>query len=208
MGIIIIGDIAMIYVKLLNDVKVFDFNPSVAGLELSKTEKRKFIKEKSLTGEKVAAVVGVGTNDDFGQIVKGSMFISSKKVDAETFVKVYSQGWQVLLDLSTNALKVFKFVYGYMIENMKKDEIVLNYNSLKRMKLITISQPCFNSGVNELINKNCIFKTNFPFTYFLNVQYFFNGERHYLIQEYQLVKKITNKELEQPELGDDNNEDE
>ena len=200
----------MKYVKLLEDLEVFDYNPSIAGIVLSDKPRKKFIKEKTLEGEKVAAVVGLGGNNDFGEVVKGSMFISSKEVDQGTFVKVYAEGWKVLLDLSPSALKVFKFVYQYMLNHMKKDEIVLNYKTFKDMKLLTMSQPVFNSGVNELINKKCIFKSRYPFSYFLNVQYFFNGERHYLIQEYKLVKNF--KEFEQQDLltqiGDIDNEDE
>ena len=196
----------MKYVKLLEDLEVFDYNPSIAGIVLSDKPRKKFIKEKTLEGEKVAAVVGLGGNNDFGEVVKGSMFISSKEVDQGTFVKVYAEGWKVLLDLSPSALKVFKFVYQYMLNHMKKDEIVLNYKTFKDMKLLTMSQPVFNSGVNELINKKCIFKSRYPFSYFLNVQYFFNGERHYLIQEYKLVKNF--KEFEQQDLltqiGEDN----
>jgi hypothetical protein len=188
----------MKYVKLLEDLEVFDYNPSIAGIVLSDKPRKKFIKEKTLEGEKVAAVVGLGGNNDFGEVVKGSMFISSKEVDQGTFVKVYAEGWKVLLDLSPSALKVFKFVYQYMLNHMKKDEIVLNYKTFKDMKLLTMSQPVFNSGVNELINKKCIFKSRYPFSYFLNVQYFFNGERHYLIQEYKLVKNF--KEFEQQDL--------
>ena len=188
----------MKYVKLLEDLEVFDYNPSIAGIVLSDKPRKKFIKEKTLEGEKVAAVVGLGGNNDFGEVVKGSMFISSKEVDQGTFVKVYAEGWKVLLDLSPSALKVFKFVYQYMLNHMKKDEIVLNYKTFKDMKLLTMSQPVFNSGVNELINKKCIFKPRYPFSYFLNVQYFFNGERHYLIQEYKLVKNF--KEFEQQDL--------
>lgn len=196
------------YTKRENEIIKYEINPSVANLLLSDKPRKKFIREKTLTDEKVAAVVGVGVNDDFGELVKGSMFISSKKVDSETFVKVYAEGWRVLLDLSGTALKVFKFIYKQVLDNPKKDSIVLHYTSLKARNLIEMSQPTFKSGLNELLNKNCLFSSYEPNIYFLNVQYFFNGERHYLIQEYQLVKKITNKELEQPELGGDNNEDE
>jgi hypothetical protein len=196
------------YTKRENEIIKYEINPSVANLLLSDKPRKKFIREKTLTDEKVAAVVGVGVNDDFGELVKGSMFISSKKVDSETFVKVYAEGWRVLLDLSGTALKVFKFIYKQVLDNPKKDSIVLHYTSLKARNLIEMSQPTFKSGLNELLNKNCLFSSYEPNIYFLNVQYFFNGERHYLIQEYQLVKKITNKELEQPELGDYNNEDE
>ena len=196
------------YTKRENEIIKYEINPSVANLLLSDKPRKKFIREKTLTDEKVAAVVGVGVNDDFGELVKGSMFISSKKVDSETFVKVYAEGWRVLLDLSGTALKVFKFIYKQVLDNPKKDSIVLHYTSLKARNLIEMSQPTFKSGLNELLNKNCLFSSYEPNIYFLNVQYFFNGERHYLIQEYQLVKKINNKELEQPELGGDNNEDE
>lgn len=196
------------YTKRENEIIKYEINPSVANLLLSDKPRKKFIREKTLTDEKVAAVVGVGVNDDFGELVKGSMFISSKKVDSETFVKVYAEGWRVLLDLSGTALKVFKFIYKQVLDNPKKDSIVLHYTSLKARNLIEMSQPTFKSGLNELLNKNCLFSSYEPNIYFLNVQYFFNGERHYLIQEYQLVKKITNKELEQPELGDNNNEEE
>lgn len=196
------------YTKRENEIIKYEINPSVANLLLSDKPRKKFIREKTLTDEKVAAVVGVGVNDDFGELVKGSMFISSKKVDSETFVKVYAEGWRVLLDLSGTALKVFKFIYKQVLDNPKKDSIVLHYTSLKARNLIEMSQPTFKSGLNELLNKNCLFSSYEPNIYFLNVQYFFNGERHYLIQEYQLVKKITNKELEQPELGDYNNEEE
>ena len=196
------------YTTRENEIIKYEINPSVANLLLSDKPRKKFIREKTLTDEKVAAVVGVGVNDDFGELVKGSMFISSKKVDSETFVKVYAEGWRVLLDLSGTALKVFKFIYKQVLDNPKKDSIVLHYTSLKARNLIEMSQPTFKSGLNELLNKNCLFSSYEPNIYFLNVQYFFNGERHYLIQEYQLVKKITNKELEQPELGDYNNEEE
>jgi hypothetical protein len=185
------------YTKRENEIIKYEINPSVANLLLSDKPRKKFIREKTLTDEKVAAVVGVGVNDDFGELVKGSMFISSKKVDSETFVKVYAEGWRVLLDLSGTALKVFKFIYKQVLDNPKKDNIVLHYTSLKARNLIEMSQPTFKSGLNELLNKNCLFSSYEPNIYFLNVQYFFNGERHYLIQEYKLDKKT---ELEQPDL--------
>jgi|JI10StandDraft_1071094.scaffolds.fasta_scaffold85249_3 hypothetical protein len=185
------------YTKRENEVIKYEVNPSVANLLLSDKPRKKFIREKTLTDEKVAAVVGVGVNDDFGELVKGSMFISSKKVDSETFVKVYAEGWKVLLDLSGTALKVFKFIYKQVLDNPKKDSIILHYTSLKARNLIEMSQPTFKSGLNELLNKNCLFSSYDPNIYFLNVQYFFNGERHYLIQEYRLDKQT---ELEQPDL--------
>ena len=185
------------YTKRENEIIKYEINPSVANLLLSDKPRKKFIREKTLTDEKVAAVVGVGVNDDFGELVKGSMFISSKKVNSETFVKVYAEGWKVLLDLSGTALKVFKFIYKQVLDNPKKDNIVLHYTSLKARNLIEMSQPTFKSGLNELLNKNCLFSSYEPNIYFLNVQYFFNGERHYLIQEYKLDKKT---ELEQPDL--------
>lgn len=181
------------YTKLSNEIIRYEINPSIENLKLSTNPRKNFVKEKSLDGEKVAAVVGIGRNDDFGQMIKGSMFISSKKVDTETFVKVYAEGWKVLLDLSGTALKVFKFIYKQVLDNPKKDSILLNFKSLKQRNLISMSQPTFNSGLNELINKQCLFSTYDPSFYFLNVQYFFNGERHCLIQEYQLIKELNSK---------------
>jgi hypothetical protein len=48
------------------------------------------------------------------------------------------------------------------------------------------SQPTFNSGLNELLSKQIIFKSMYSGQYFINIKFFFNGDRVNIVQTYKL----------------------
>ncbi len=159
------------YKKLDTPLQSYMTNPSVKSLQFETRNKRVFIKDNQAliitdarTGEQT-----VGTSS--------ATFVKPEIIDAEKFIKMYTAGIDELMNLSASGLKVFKLVYTMMRENPNTDLFTLDFTSLTALKIWKWSQPTFNNGLNELLSRNVLFKSVYPAQYFINVKYFFNGDR-------------------------------
>ena len=123
-----------------------------------------------------------------GEIVETTTFYTKKIVDADTFVKIYSNRLKDLFDLSKTAIKVF----FYFIDQMNKP-----YNINTSMILIDI-QECVDycdysantqvyAGLIELVKAGIIAKAHRRNLFHIDPNTVFNGNRMMVMEEY--IKK-------------------
>lgn len=174
-------------------------NPSLTprNMDLFIKEKKKFVKNPYKPSEEMEITQQMGTRQVKGQ--EGWIFAESVEVDQETFIKFYADGLNAIFELSSASLKVFKLIYGQVLNKHNNDKIILAYEELDEKKLINFSRVTFFRGINELLNKEILFKSKVTNQYFINVQYFYNGNR--LVQMKQVILK-KKEQVEQPDLLD------
>lgn len=168
------------YKKLELPVQTYLTNPSVQALQFEHRNKRVFIKDNQAliitdarTGEQTA-----GTSS--------ATFVKPELIDAEKFIKLYTMGIDELMNLSASGLKVFKIVYTMMRESPNTDLFTLDFEYLKALKVWKWSKTTFHNGLNELLSRNVLYKAVAPAQYFINVKFFFNGDRINIVKSYQL----------------------
>jgi hypothetical protein len=183
--------------KSKKDLPEYLDNPSLTpkNLELFIKEKKKFVKNPYKPSEEIEITQQMGTKQIKGQ--EGWIFAETIEVDQETFIKFYADGLNAIFELSAASLKVFKLVYSQVLNKHNNDKIILAYEELDEKKLINFSRVTFFRGINELLNKEILFKSKVTNQYFINVQYFYNGNR--LVQMKQVILK-KKEEFEQPDL--------
>lgn len=155
-------------------------NPSINEVSFESRNRRVFVKNNQ------AVII---TDTQTGEQVTGNSmatFVKPDIVDTEKFIKIYTAGIDELMNLSASGLKLFKLIYMMMRENKDTDVFTLDYTTLKAYGKWKWSQPTFNNGLNELLNHKVLFKSIAPAQYFINVKFFFNGNRINIVQSYKL----------------------
>lgn len=160
--------------------KTYLVNPSLETLSFETRNKRVFIKDNQ------ALIITDARTGEQTSGTSSATFVKPEIIDTEKFIKIYTAGIDELMNLSASGLKVFKLVYTMMRENPNTDVFTLDYATLKAYNQWKWSQPTFNNGLNELLNHNVLFKAIAPAQYFINVKFFFNGDRINIVKSYQL----------------------
>lgn len=83
-----------------------------------------------------------------------------------------------------------------MLMTPNADAIILDFKTLKAKNQWNFSQPTFNTGINELVSRQILFKSITPAQYFINVKYVYNGDRVTTVKTYRLKKSKPVLELE------------
>lgn len=172
---------AKTYKKLESPVQVYMSNPSISQVNnsiLSRTKKH-FLRN----GDR-ALVLDGETGEHIGHM--GAVFLEERTVDTEQFIKLFTAGIEELMNLSSAGLKLFKLIYELMLDTPNVDFFTLDYKTLKALQKWSYSQPTFNTGLNELLNRGIIYKSVAPAQYFVNVSLFYNGDRITLLKSYKL----------------------
>lgn len=166
--------------QLKTTLPKYNHNPSVEDLSLQTRNKRVFIQNnKALiitdarTGEQMTANAG-------------ATFVRPEIVDTEQFIKIYTSGVAQLAELSGAGHKMFSTIYKIMLNAPNNDRLHIEYNDLTYKKLWQYTQKTFISGINDLLKNNIIFQTISPNVFFINVKFFFNGDRINIVKSYQL----------------------
>lgn len=172
---------AKTYKKLESPVQTYLSNPSIdlVTSNLATRTKKQFLKNGSR-----ALVLDGETGEHLGHM--GAVFLEEKTVDTEQFIKLFTRGVEELMDLSSAGLKIFRLIYSLMLEAPNTDFFTLDFKTLKALKKWEYSQPTFNTGLNELLIKNIIYKSLAPAQYFVNIGLFYNGDRITLVKSYKL----------------------
>jgi hypothetical protein len=140
---------------------------------------------------------------DTGQVLsKGMMsFVAEKEVDTEEFVKIYLAGIRKYGELKKAGAMIFEFVYHTISGKNGKgnDTVAINWTLANEWKP-DLTRPTYQRGMNELLNKEFIFRTVTADYYFVNVRYMFNGDRIALVQSYRRKERKNEKALLQNEL--------
>jgi hypothetical protein len=173
---------AYTYKKLEAPPIEYETNPSIIKIESSLVVKKV---KRTIKGDKSLIITDARTGvQQTGYY--GATFYEEKIVDPEKFIKLYTGGVDELLDLSAAGLKVFRVIYLILMEKPNTDIFTLEYSGLSTLKKWKWSQATFISGINELLSKQILFKSIFTAQYFLNVKFFFNGDRVNIVKSYKL----------------------
>ena len=160
--------------------QIYLTNPSLAAVTFETRNKRVFVKDNQ------ALIITDTSTGEQTMGTSSATFVKPELVDTEKFIKLYTAGVDELMNLSSSGLKVFRLVYTMMRENQNTDLFTLDYTTLKAYNKWKWSQPTFNNGLNELLNHNVLFKSVSPAQYFINIKFFFSGNRINVVQAYQL----------------------
>ena len=156
----------------------YDFNPSVANLNLVTKNKRIFTKGNSTL---------ILTDSNTGEIIPTqATFVRPEVVDTEQFIKIYVSGVAVLANLTSAGHNVFGLVYKLMLENPNEDRVFLDFNDLSGRKIWSYARITFIRGVNELLSNEILYQSLANNMFYINMQYFFNGDRINLVKSYKL----------------------
>lgn len=169
-------------------------NPSLENMSVSTKNKKSFLNNGSKH-----LIIDEGTGEHVGHM--GAVFIEEKTVDTEQFIKLFAAGVEQLADLSASGYRMFKLVYGLMLENPNTDKILIEYNDLCYLKKWEQSQRTFQRGISELLLKEIIYQSISPNLYFINVRLFYNGDRVSILKSYKLRKTDAIKNTKQDLLS-------
>lgn len=136
---------------------------------------------------------------DTGEVMaKGTFgFIEETEVDAEKFVKVYLDGIRQFGQLAKAGSTLFEIVYRELSgpNGRDKDTIMMNFYLAQRY-LQDMSRRTYERGMNELLEKEFLYRSVVTDMYFVNVRYMFNGDRMVVVKAY----RRKGSRSDQPEL--------
>lgn len=139
-------------------------NPFISEENFKPKSRRKIKRNKSLN--EVYDADGVVHGGIIGFEVMPELY------DAQRFTKVYKQGWLVMSELSSSALKVLL----YFISNLDYRDTV-DFDIRKCTKFTGYKDKShIYKAIRELKDKNVIADTDSPRLYFLNPTMFFLGK--------------------------------
>jgi hypothetical protein len=120
-----------------------------------------------------------------GEIVsKVAGFWQAEEVDSTKFVKLFVRGVQALKELSGSGTKVFEVLYLRMQENIGRDQIYMAFSAVDQA-VTPMSNPTYDRGMRELIEKSFIAATPMQGVYWINPSFIWNGDRLAFVKEYR-----------------------
>jgi hypothetical protein len=159
-------------------VTIHDENPFMMELQTKTrrvTNKRGDMMLVSNEGEIVANVAG---------------FWEAEEVDATKFVKLFIKGVKALKELTAPGTKVFEVLYLRVQENIGKDQVYMAFAAVDQA-LTPMSNPTYDRGMRELIEKGFIAATPMQGVYWLNPSFVWNGDRLAFVKEYRRASSKT-----------------
>ncbi len=166
--------------QLKSTLQKYEFNPSIPTLQTK--NRRRVI---SSSGNSALVITDTRTGEqNIGEYT--ATFVRPEVVDTEKFIKIYMAGVEKLALLSGAGHKMFGVIYKSMIENHNNDRLFLEFNDLVYRKLWKFTQQTFINGMNDLLKNEIIFQSISSNMYFINMKYFFNGDRIDIVTSYKL----------------------
>jgi hypothetical protein len=164
-------------------VAVYEKNPFMMEMQTKTrrvTNKRGDMMLVSNEGELVSNVAG---------------FWEAEEVDSTKFVKLFVKGVKALKELTGAGTKVFEVLYLRVQENMGKDQVYMSFAAVDQA-LTPMSNPTYDRGMRELIEKGFIAATPMQGVYWLNPSFIWNGDRLAFVKEYRKtsVKKVIERD--------------
>lgn len=123
-------------------------------------------------------------------------FWKTQEVDSTKFVKLFTQGVKALTGLSQTGIRVFEILHSIMQDNIGKDIVYISYSFINKLDK-PMSNPTYDRGMRELIEKGFIAASNHQGLFWINPNFIWNGDRLAFVQEYKLkvdtdIKDICN----------------
>lgn len=168
---------------------IYEANPSVAGGRF----RTKITPMRTAAGDK-AYMISPNTGEVIGEGTFG--FVEEKELDTAQFVKVYLEGIKQYGQLSKAGASVFEVVYRTIsgASGKDKDTVTLNYLLAQRWNG-TLRRRTYERGMNELLDKEFLYRSLAADTYFVNVNFMFNGDRMVVVRQYRRIGSSLQTEL-------------
>lgn len=156
-----------------NEVSRYKTNPFLEDFAIKKKDK---MVKVSVLGKNDSVLVNQATGE-----VSGTHIVSYKKVDADQFVKLFTQNIALTFDLTSAGIKAFNVVM-WIIQNeaLNSDLITVSKYHVEDFNEVnnkTISLKTFYRGLKELEKNKIIAKYLINSQYFINPNFVFNGDR-------------------------------
>jgi Firmicute plasmid replication protein (RepL) len=110
-------------------------------------------------------------------------FWEAEEVDSTKFVKLFVKGVAALKELTGAGTKVFEVLYLKIQENIGQDQIYMSFSSVDQT-LTPMSNPTYDRGMRELIEKGFLAATPNMGLYWINPSFIWNGDRLAFVKEY------------------------
>jgi hypothetical protein len=111
-------------------------------------------------------------------------FWEAEEVDSTKFVKLFVKGVKALKELTGAGTKVFEVLYLRVQENIGKDQVFMAFAAVDQA-LTPMSNPTYDRGMREIIEKGFIAATPVQGWYWLNPSFVWNGDRLAFVKEYR-----------------------
>jgi hypothetical protein len=166
--------------KSKNDTHVeYKLNPFCFNEEIKIKTKTRNLTAKA--GTELIEKNGTNTETFFTNIVQ------KKEVDTEEFIKLFTAQIKFYFDLTKTAYKVFFIVLRIYQQSIGGDRIYLTcktaQNIAESIDGFRLSTPIYYRGIDELIEKQIIAKSDQKYNYFINPAVIFNGDRARFVKE-------------------------
>lgn len=153
-------------------------NPSVP--ERGSLQTRSKLKQIA-EGHSKAMIVHPGTGEVLG---KASVaFMQGEDVDQQQFVKLYIDGVKGVTGLTKAGAKVLEMVIHQMNENPGVDKVTLSAFLAKKEG---VEERTYQRGLRDLQSREVLFASHAEGTFFINIQYIFNGNRLHFVKSFYL----------------------
>lgn len=177
----------------LRELRTFPENPFLDGVGYN-TRKRTEI----LFDGKQAVI-----SSETGEVLEDSLAVARvKHVDADQFVKLYTQHLWVFFDLGKAAQRVAEFVLKQVgTRAIGRGEVLLTFQEYETYYKSRTggTRPTFMRGLQELAAKNVIAKSPVSHVWWINPALCFNGDRARFITE--IRRKKVNKQAALEDAG-------
>lgn len=158
---------------------VYVSNPSIAD------SVKGTYKKIQTSQETEGLIVHPDTNEIIGQ--KDAVFFKWQEIDSEQFVKIYLDGIKRAVGLSKTGLLIFEVIYNIMQKKKNEDEISISHFIASKY-IPDLNERTYRRGIRELLEREFIFLSPTNNTFFVNINYMFNGDRLAFVKGYQRKK--------------------
>lgn len=173
-------------------------NPFIQDLEIKIRHKN--VKVSKLGKRDSIDLIDTGTGEHHGTYIG-----TTKKVDEEQFLKLFTANIAMTFDLKAPGIKAFN-VLCFVMQNtaIERDKIFIDkfvleeFNEAHKKKL---SKAVLYRGLSELIDSKIIARSQREGEYFINPNFVFNGDR---IVFTTVIEKRQIEEQQKLDLGDGN----
>ena len=134
-------------------------------------------------------------SNEGGVVSNVAGFWEAEEVDATKFVKLFVKGVKALKELTGAGTKVFEVLYMRVQDNIGKDQVFMAFSFVDQA-LTPMSNPTYDRGMRELIEKGFIAATPTQGWYWLNPSFVWNGDRLAFVKEYRKasIKKTIHRD--------------
>lgn len=160
----------------------FETNPFLEMMELKSTTKAIFAKTDALV-----------TNQKTGEVMGQQVVATFKKVDADSFVKIFAHHLTSIFDLTRTGYRLLVIVIGIIQENsINRDIFYMSYfdaSNEANKKEAKLSRDTFKKGVSELISMGIIARGMNVNSYYINPAIIYNGNRTKItfVEQYEVI---------------------